>query len=70
MTESHQLPSPFDPDPPPLRPDPIDGTRDGWEWCAGCGGVKPPGHGEGCERVAHFVQRPQPKEPTEPQEKP
>ncbi len=36
--------SPFDPNPPKLCPDPILGTRDGWEFCADCAAIKPPGH--------------------------
>jgi hypothetical protein len=30
-----------------LTPDPIDGTRAGWQWCQGCQAVKPPSHRHG-----------------------
>jgi len=36
--------SPFDPDPRPLCPDPILGTREGWKWCARCAGIREPEH--------------------------
>ncbi len=39
--------SPFDPTPPKLCPDPQLGTRVGYEWCADCCGIQPPGHVHG-----------------------
>lgn len=39
----------FDPNPRPLCGDPQLGTRDGWDWCPGCGGLKEPGHVHGLE---------------------
>lgn len=33
--------------PPKLCPDPKDGTREGWAWCAECAGIKEPGHHHG-----------------------
>ncbi len=36
--------SPFDPNPPKKSPDPVLGTRAGYQWCATCGGIKEPGH--------------------------
>lgn len=36
--------APFDPEPRELCPDPQLGTREGWEWCAECAGIQPPGH--------------------------
>lgn len=46
---------PYDKNPPKKAPDPKDGTRAGWEWCAGCCGIKEPGHAATCEREPHFV---------------
>ncbi len=36
--------SPFDPNPPKSCPDPILGTREGWDFCPDCAAIKPPGH--------------------------
>lgn len=38
-SESH-----FDPDPRPLCPDPLLGTREGWAWCASCCAIREPNH--------------------------
>ncbi len=34
----------FDPNPRPLCPDPILGTREGWAWCTDCCGIREPQH--------------------------
>ncbi len=42
----------FDPNPRALVPDQILGTREGWNWCPVCQGIKPPEHGHGIELCA------------------
>lgn len=36
---------PYDKNPMRLCPDPILGTRAGWEWCGDCAAIREPGHG-------------------------